>query len=167
MERLSESLQKLLQQQIANEENSSRLYRAASQWLDFNGWFGAAKLFHEYANEEMIHVKKIYKYLQDRDILPMTPALPAQPTKFDGVKDIITKSYLHEIEVTKQIENIASTALSEKDLTTHQFMTFYLNEQIEEEAKTLYWVDRYDMLETSKSDMFFLDKEMKHFAKKY
>lgn len=160
MKRISDKLEKLIQEQIANEENSSRLYRSMSEWLEYNGWFGAAKLFKKYSEEEMTHMHKFMDYLQDRDCLPFVPSLIEQPKAFKGIKDIIDLTYNHEIKITTWITDIALAALNEKDLVCYQFLNPLISEQCEEEKKALYWIDRYNMIESSKSPMIELDKEM-------
>ena len=47
MKRISDKLDTLVNEQIKHEEESSRLYRAMAECLDFNGWTGAAKLYHK------------------------------------------------------------------------------------------------------------------------
>ena len=45
------------------------------------------------------------------------------------------KSFLsHETMVTQEINNVVHICLQEKDYTTHNFMQWYVSEQIEEEA---------------------------------
>lgn len=163
MKRISEKLEQMIQTQIVNEENSSRLYRAMGEWLEFNGYTGSAKLFKKYGEEEMEHAHKFADYLQDRDCLPFVQSLKEQPKSFNGLKDILEQGYNHEIQVSKWITEIASQAISEKDLICYQFLNPLLAEQIEEEAKMLYWLDRYRAIETLKSPLIELDKEMGSF----
>lgn len=159
MKRISDKIHMALKAQLKNELDSSRLYLAMSQWLEFNGWFGAAKLWKKYADEELVHVDRFYKYMQDRNAMPCTPVAKEQPTEFKGIKEIVIASYEHEVQVSNWIRDIALAALNEKDLHTYDFMMELIREQTEEEAKTLYWVDRVEMLEQQNVSLFFLDKE--------
>jgi len=159
MKRISDKIHSALNTQLKNELDSSRLYLAMSQWLEFNGWFGGAKLWKKYADEELVHVDRFYKYMQDRNAMPSTPVAKEQPTAFKGIKEIVQTSYEHEVQVSTWIRDIALMALSEKDLHTYDLMMEFIREQTEEEAKTLYWVDRIEMLEKQGASLFFLDKE--------
>ena len=50
--RISDNIEKILNTQIANEMNSSALYRAMGNCLEYSGWNGASKLWKKYADEE-------------------------------------------------------------------------------------------------------------------
>jgi len=159
MKRISEEIHTMLNNQLKNELDSSRLYLAMSEWMEFNGWFGGAKLWRKYSDEELAHMHKFYEYMQDRDAMPKTPMAKEQPLNFDSVEKIVQDSYLHEIQVSTWIKEIALKALQEKDLHTYEFAVKMIGEQTEEEAKVLYWVDRLEMLKSTDTSLFFLDKE--------
>jgi ferritin len=160
MERISKKLEASFNEQINRENDNARFYLAISQWLSYEGWAGAAKLFKKYSDEEMGHMDKFYDYVQDRDCNPLTKSLPAQPDKFSGIEDVVAKLYAREIKTTEDIKAIAIEACDEKDLTAYDFLLGMLKEQREEEAKALYWVDRLEMLKGTGSPLIFLDNEM-------
>lgn len=162
MKRLSDKIYNMLNEQIRNEHESSTLYLTMSQWLDYNGWRGGAKLWKKYSDEELSHRDKFYSYIQDRDCMPKTLATKEQPISFDCVKDIAEASYKHEIQVTEWIKQIALAAFEEKDLNTYEFAMKMIGEQTEEEAKTLYWVDRIEMMEAKGASLYFIDKEFEN-----
>ena len=157
MKRISEELEKRINTHIELEENSSRLYRAMGEWLEYNGWFNAAKLWKKYAEEEMTHCKKFYEYLQDRDAMPITPSVESQPSTFDSMKKIVEDSYKHEIEVSKELNKTAAMALKEGDLTLFGFLHWFIQEQIEEEAKIKTFLDRITVLEDTSTSLYFME----------
>lgn len=157
MKRISEELEKRINTHIELEENSSRLYRAMGEWLEYNGWFNAAKLWKKYAEEEMTHCKKFYEYLQDRDAMPITPSVESQPSTFDSMKKIVEDSYKHEIEVSKELNKTAAMALKEGDLTLFGFLHWFIQEQIEEEAKMKTFLDRITVLEDTSTSLYFME----------
>ena len=160
MKRVSETIENLLNLQIQREEESSRLYRAMSQCLEFKGWLGSAKLYSKYADEEIIHMKKFYEYLQDRDAHPVTPILKQPQQEFKDIEEILTLSYEHEMQVTKWLSTIATTALSEKDMVTFEFMQWFLLEQREEELKFMDLINIKDVMKSTGTPLYFLDKEL-------
>ena len=166
MRRLTPEIATMIQTQIVNESNNVRLYRSMSEFLKFNGWTGAAKLWKKYSDQEQGHADKLCQYLQDRNWQPLTQSLAAYPKEFGSLESVINQSYLHEIEVTNQINTISESAFNEPDQPTFTFMQWFVNEQIEEEAKMLEWVSRIQAYKDSNSDLILLDKEMKHAAKK-
>ncbi len=158
MKRLSDALEERMQFHIGFEENSSRIYRDMAEWLEYNGWFNASKLYHKYADEEMVHAKKFYGFLQDRDCMPKTPTVEAQPGKYTSIEDIAKKSYEHEIAVSNELTKTASMAIKEGCITSLTFVQWFINEQIEEEAKTKQVLDRIDMLKETNAPLYHLEE---------
>lgn len=158
--RISDTLENMINTQIQRELDSSMIYLSMSEYLNYVGWFGAAKLFKKYSDEELTHMHKFREYLQDRNVLPKIPASTEQPRTYECIKDIVQKTYDHEVQVSKWISEIASASLKEGDFTTYQMLNWFINEQIEEEAKALYWIDRIEMYEKYNKPIGDLDEEM-------
>lgn len=158
--RISKNIETILNSQIANEMNSSKLYRAMSNCLEYSGWEGAAKLWKKYASEENEHAEKIISYMQDRDCKPQIPLTMLPPQDFEGIKTIVVKSDAHEIKITNDWKEIAKSAMKEFDMLTFELAQDFLKEQREEEAKLIYWMDRISVLESTNTPLYFLDKEM-------
>lgn len=157
IKRLSSTLEARMQTHIELEENSSRIYRDMAEWLEYNGWFSASKLYNKYADEEMAHCKKFYEFLQDRDFLPKTPALMAQPGEYKDIEDIAKKSYEHEIFVSNEISKTTVMAIKEGCMASFTFMQWFVKEQIEEEAKTKKVLDRINMLKETGTTLYHLE----------
>ena len=81
--RLSKSIVDILNAQIKNELESSQIYMGMTCWLDDEGWIGASKYYFKSAQEELVHMNKIYKYLFDRNCLAKVPTC-----------DVIKQSFL-------------------------------------------------------------------------
>ena len=158
--RLSKNIETILNSQIANEMNSSKLYRAMSNCLEYSGWEGAAKLWKKYADEENEHAEKIISYMQDRDCKPQIPLTMQPPKDFEGIKSIVVKSDAHEVKITDDWKKIAEDSLKERDFLTFELAGWFIKEQTEECAKMIYWIDRISMLESTNTPLYFLDKEM-------
>ena len=158
--RISDNIEKILNTQIANEMNSSILYRAMGNCLEYNGWVGASKLWKKYSTEETGHAEKIINYMQDRDCMPIIPATTLPQQKFEGIEDIVAKSDEHEILISNQWKKIASEAMKEADLMTFELAQWFIKEQTSEEKKMIYWKDRIEVLKSTNTPLYFIDKEM-------
>lgn len=158
---LTQDLINLLNFRIEQEELSSRMYKAMSIWLNYNGFFGAAALWNKYAIEEQEHAEWAYKYLLDLDVMPRVPALMQVQTDFTSLIDVIEKSYNHEVKVTNQCQELGLSALKNGDFMTLHLAQQYLDEQKEEIAKIINWLDRLTAFGTDQSVLYLLDKEMK------
>jgi ferritin len=144
MERLSPKLVQLLNKQIKNELDSSRLYRAVGEWCDYEGYFASAKLFKKYGEEEIIHQDKIYSYLQDRDYLPETPMADAQKRDYGSLKEVYQMGLEHEDVVESQWKAIYKQCEEDKDYTSCAWSQWFLLEQIEEVSKFISLLDKLD-----------------------
>ena len=51
-------------------------------------------------------------------------------------------------------------ALDEKDFTTHNFMQWYVAEQLEEEALARTIIDRLNMIGTDKAGLYLFDRDL-------
>lgn len=154
--RLTDKVTKLLNEQIKNELESSQIYRSMSCWTDDKGWIGASKYYFNSAKEELTHMDKLYEYLFDKNCKAVVPTVSDVDKDFKDIKTIVQTSLDHEIKVTEQWNEIANTALAEKDNDTYALAQWYLKEQIEEEDKFrnfLYKI-RLDMPKYEIDEMF-------------
>jgi ferritin len=151
---------KYLQYRIQQEELSSRIYLSMSLWLNNEGYTGAASLWKKYSEEEMAHAGWSREYLLAMGVTPDVQSLEAQPSRYNGLPEIIRMSYDHEIVVTKQIKEMASESLKKGDHMLYELCLRYLKEQVEEHDKTQTWVDKLDAFGEDKIAMRMLDEEM-------
>ena len=60
----------------------------------------------------------------------------------------------HEIMVSKEINNVVDICLKDKDYTTHNFMQWYVAEQIEEEALARHILDKLKLIGDDKVGLY-------------
>lgn len=139
MKRLSDNIIKLLNFRIKAELESSYLYEAMANCLDFKGYVNAAKVYRKDAEDERTHASWSVEYMLTMDIHPITPTIDAPKKQmWENIKELIDETVVHEDEVTRQCTELAKAALMETDLKTHQFvLDKYIKEQIEETEKVL------------------------------
>lgn len=160
MQMISDNMVALLNYRIEQEELSSRLYLAMSQWLDFVGYTGAGKLWAKYSKEEAEHASWSYEFLQDLDILPITPALAQPPQTFGNLRDVIEKTLLHEEEVTRQCQELAKSAMEEGSILVYTLAHKYVAEQVEEVSKAYAIKDRLELFGESETSLRMFDAEL-------
>ena len=134
-QRLQPNIISILNSQIANELQSSQIYRGMACYLDNIGWSNASKYFMKSADEELEHMRKVYNYLFDKNCKAVVPCCKDVQQEFADIRDVLTKSLEHEIVVTSNWENIAKLACDSNDKTTMFFSQWFINEQVEEESK--------------------------------
>lgn len=161
---IDESCISYLNYRIQQEEYSARIYMAMSMWLNNEGYMGAAALWRVYSDEEMKHADIARKYMLSFGIQPVTPRLDQPKQTFAGLPEIIKLSFEHEIEVSKQIKEMANHSLADGDHMLYELCLAYLKEQVEEHDKTQTWMDKLESFGTDKIALRLLDNDMSELA---
>ena len=157
---LKEKLLKTLSDQVNAEYYSAYLYLAMSASADQMGLKGAAHWLFAQAQEEMSHGTRIYQYILERGETPAFAAIELPPTSFASVNEIFEMVLAHEQKVTKMINNIATIAMQETDHAGYQFMMWFVNEQVEEEASASEILDKLKLIGDNKAMLLALDNEL-------
>jgi ferritin len=141
---ISDRLAKLLIEQIGHELRAHQLYLGMSTYFSrqsLNRW---AKLYYDQSMEEAGHATKIMTFLTDNDITYDLPALKSATTRYGSASDIAHAALANEQKVTAQFRQMAKSALDEEDYTSHQFLQWFIEEQVEEEQKVRQLIDLID-----------------------
>ena len=156
---LSEKLTQALSEQVNAEYYSAYLYLAMSAVADQFGLKGTANWFFIQAQEEMAHGTHIFEYILERGAVPVFAEIQKPPTAFANIQEIFEKTLTHEKEVTRRINAIATLAMQESDHACYQFMMWYVNEQVEEEANAQEILDKLRLISDDKGGLLPLDNE--------
>lgn len=161
---ISNKLQDVLNNQIKNEEHSSRIYLAMASWCEMQGYEGAAEFLYVQADEEKEHMLKLIHYLNDRGGHAQMAALDKPKKDYDGIKKLFEEVLAHEEFITSEINKCYDAALEEKDYNTAQFLQWYVEEQIEEESTMNSILDKINLAGDSKGGMLHVDMALKKMA---
>ncbi len=157
---ISKKIEKALNHQIEIEAKSSQHYLAMAIWAEVNGYNGVSQFLYEHSDEERMHMLKLVKFINERGGKASVPALDEPTQNFKDLREIFESLNEHEVKVTQEINNVVDICLKEKDYTTHNFMQWYVSEQIEEEALARTILDKLDLIGNDKGGMFLFDKEL-------
>lgn len=157
---IKESILNALNQQLKMEYESSQQYLAMASWADVQGLEGSASFLYEHADEERIHMLKLLKFVNERGGKAIVPELKAPKQEFNSLREIFESVLNHEIKVSEQINNIVDLTLNEKDYATHNFMQWYVTEQIEEERLARTILDKLDLIGNDKGGMYLFDRDI-------
>ncbi len=157
---LSKKIEKALNNQIVLEGTSSNYYLAMASWAESEGLNGAAEFLYAHSDEERIHMVKLMRFINDRGGKAIVPALKEPASKFKSLAEVFDIIHEHEIMVTSEINKVVDICLSEKDYTTHNFMQWYVAEQLEEESLAKHYVDKLRLIGGDKGGMYLFDREL-------
>lgn len=160
---LSDNIIELLNFRINQEEESSRIYKAMSLWLDDKGYFNAAKLWQKYSDEELKHAEWAREHLLSFNIKPETRPINPVPNDFLGLDDIINQTLEHETLVTQQCKELARVSQAEGDTLTYTLAHKYCAEQIEEMNKAWNLVNLLEVYGNDKLALALLEHQLESY----
>ena len=150
-----------LNKQVLMEAESSQAYLAMASWADVQpGLKGVTQFLFKHSDEERMHMLKLIRYINERGGFAIVPSLTQPKLKFTSLKQVFEDLFKHEIAVSKSIHQIVDIALKEKDYATHNFLQWYVNEQIEEERLARECNDKLEMIGDDKSGLYLFDRDI-------
>ncbi|MDR2160252.1 MAG: ferritin [Treponema sp.] len=157
---IKESVLKALNDQVNAEYHSAYLYLAMSAHADRAGFKGVANWLFVQAREEMAHGTHLYQHILERGADPSFEDIKTPRISFGNIRDIFDKVLSHERGVSERINKIASLARDEGDHATYNFIMWYVNEQIEEEASTEEIIAKVNLTENNSGLLYSIDAEL-------
>jgi ferritin len=154
---LPKKLESVLNQQIEKEGYAAQLYLSMASWAETKGYEGISKWFYAQHKEEIEHMLKLVKYVNERGGEAVIPQINRPPKDFSGVKEVFEASLEHEQMVTQSINNIVGISLEEKDFTTHNWIQWFVYEQLEEESSVKLILDKLNLIGSGNLYMFDRD----------
>lgn len=129
---IKEKLVAAINGQVRNEFMASSQYVAIAVYFDEEGLPDLAGFFYQQAEEERLHAMKFIHFLLETGGRPVIPGLPDVRNGFESAADAVQYALNQEIKVTSQVNDLVSLARAEKDVTSDNFLQWFVTEQIEE-----------------------------------
>ena len=161
---MNSKIEAALNAQIEKEASSSQFYLAMASWAEGNGLNGTAKFMYTHSDEERFHMLKLVKFINERGGKAIIPALAQPPKEFKDLENVFTLLLEHEISVTESINDLVGLCLDEREYTTHNFIQWYVAEQLEEEALARTILDKIKLIGNDKGGMYMFDKDLENSA---
>jgi len=157
---LSKKIEQAINDQINAEFWSAHLYLSMSAWFSGENLPGFSNWMYIQYKEEDSHALKFFRYVNERGGCVKLQPITEVPTKWKSAVDVFQQTLDHERVVTSRIYKIMELALAEKDYATVNFLQWYVNEQMEEEATAEDYLNKLKMIEKDAAGMYNLDKEL-------
>jgi len=161
---MNKQIEAALNDQISKEASSSQYYLAMASWAETQGLSGTAFFMYAHSDEERFHMLKLVKFVNERGGRAIVPSITQPPSDFDTVQRMFELLLAHVLTVTQSINEVVDICLKEKDYTTHNFMQWYVSEQMEEEALARSILDKLNLIGNEKVGMYLFDREMLEIA---
>jgi ferritin len=159
---LSKSIEKALNNQIKIEAESSQIYLAMACWAEVKGLEGIAGFMYKQSQEERDHMLKLVKFINERGGHAQISQLSAPNVTFKSFKEMFEELFKHEVFVSESINELVHISLQEKDYATHNFLQWYVSEQIEEEAMARTILDKINLIGDDKGGLYLFDRDIQN-----
>lgn len=158
---LSKIVEDGLNRQLEIEAASSQAYLAMASWCEIQaGLDGITQFFYDQAEEERMHMLKLMRFINERGGLGIVPQLDQPNIQFDSLNQVFEAFLKAEIAVSQSINELVDLALKEKDFATHNFLQWYVSEQIEEEALARMLNDKLELIGDDKGGIYLFDRDI-------
>lgn len=158
---LSKTMSDALNQQVLMEAASSQAYLAMGSWAEIQpGLKGVTAFFFKHSDEERMHMLKLIHFINERGGFAIIPALSQPALTFVSLKQAFEELLKHELAVSASINDLVESALNEKDYATHNFLQWYILEQMEEERIAREMNDKLELIGDDRSGLYLFDRDI-------
>jgi ferritin len=158
---LSKTMADALNQQILMEAQSSQAYLAMACWTEIQpGLKGVTDFFYQHSDEERMHMLKLIHFVNERGGFAVIPELKQPILTFVSLKKAFEELLKHELAVSASINDLVGLALGERDYATHNFLQWYVMEQMEEEKLARDCNDKLEMIGDDRSGLYLFDRDI-------
>jgi ferritin len=158
---LNKNVEAILNNQINKEFWSAYFYLSMSNYLNANGMSGFSNWMKVQFEEETSHAMKMLDFVNERGGRVILEPIVEVPSEWDGVLNIFEETLKHEEVVTSLINECVNVAIAEKDHATVNFLQWFVDEQVEEEAGVGEIIDQLKMIGCQGNGLYMMDKEFK------
>ena len=110
--------------------------------------------------EERVHMIKLVKFVNERSGAVIVPALEKPKSGFKSLNELFEYFLESEMFVTEKINHVIFECLDKQDYNVHNFMQWYVTEQLEEEAVARTLLDKLNIIGDDKSGHYLFDRDI-------
>jgi len=158
---LDKEMERALNEQVKWELYSAYLYLSMASYFEDLGLEGFAHWMKAQTAEEVMHAMKFYKFIFERDGRVILDEIPKPPSEWESPEACIEFAYKHEQEVTARINKLMTFAKSKEDYATENFLQWFVEEQVEEEASFKALLNKLRLIKNEPQALFYIDNELK------
>ncbi len=149
-----------LNDQVGFEYDSAYLYLSMTAWLHNEGWDGMAHWVRKQYSEEIVHAEKIFDYIVSRNGKISIASLEKPKGSWNAPLDLFKEVLKHEEAVTARIHALVKLSIESADYATQSFLTWFVDEQVEEEAQATKVVSLLEKIGSSTGSLLMIDKQL-------
>ncbi len=157
---LNKKVEDAINKQVVAELYSAYLYLSMSAYFESENLSGMGQWMKAQAFEELYHAIKFYEYVNERGGRAVLSAIDQPPKEWKSPLAAFEAAYDHELKVTGMINDLVDVARSENDKATESFLSWYVDEQVEEEASADEIVNKLKLMADAPGGLYMLDEKL-------
>lgn len=157
---MEKTVEKVINEQINAEFWSAYLYLSMSMHFANAGYAGIANWFAVQFKEEQDHATIFMNYVNSRGGKVELAPIAAVDTSWASPLAAFEATLAHEKKVTAMINNIYAVADKAADIATKSMLTWFVDEQVEEEETARGFIDALRMIGDNGYGLYMFDKEL-------
>jgi ferritin len=157
---IGKKMQEAFNKQINEEMYSSYLYLSMAAYFESISLPGFARWFNVQSHEEWFHGMKFYRHIVERGGRVELQAIKEPKKEWSSPLEAFKDSLEHEKYITQRIDKLMDLSVEEKDYASRSLLTWFVDEQVEEEASVTEIVDKIEMTGDHKHLLLMLDREL-------
>jgi ferritin len=146
--------------QLNKEFQSAYIYLGMSAYASKIGFNGSASWFLIQYQEEVAHAMKMFKYLEDQDVVVTLPEIKKANVEFKSILDTFKKALAHEVSMTNNLNELSDLTMKNKDHATYNMLQWYVTEQVEEESILNTIIDKIKLVGSDGYGLYAIDQEL-------
>lgn len=157
---INEKMRTAMNEQIKFELESYYIYLSMVAYFHSQNLDGMAHWLRCQAHEEMIHAMKFFDHILDRGGLVTLLDVTQLKTSWSSPREAFEDAYNHEKFITGKINGLMKIAREESDYIAEPLLSWFTNEQIEEELSTEKIAHQLSMIGEDQTGILMLDREL-------
>lgn len=157
---MTKKMEDALNKQVNYELWSGYIYLSMSTFCEQKGFSGMAHWFKLQFEEEQEHAFKMMDFIVDRGGKVVLQPIAAVDTEWSSPLHAFEETLKHEVLVTSKIHALADLAREEKDHAAAQFLLWFIEEQVEEEASAAGVIDQLKIVGDKGPALLMLDRQL-------
>jgi ferritin len=149
-----------LNNQMNHEFHSAYHYLAMESYFRVENLNGFSKWARSQYGEERGHAIRIFDYIHERGCKVTLCLIAEPPQSWDSPLAAIQDSYMEEQRASGMINDLVDVALAERDHATDNFLRWFVERQVDEEAEVGSIVQKLKLVEDDKYGLFLVDRDL-------
>ena len=157
---LNPEIQDAFNEQINAEFFSAYLYLSMAAHFEAQSLEGMANWMQVQAQEETGHAMKFFNFINERDGRVALAEIERPKTEWNSTLEVFQDAYAHEQKITGMINELSNLAATTKDHAAHNFLEWFVAEQVEEEDTVRTIMDQLKLVGDDGVGQFIMDGQL-------